>query len=743
MAQWLEYKPLPVDAPSIRLLFIEQTPSPSDGTIVCTTETVPLRLLGQTPYRALSYAWRDKVYLTDDGGSTHQKESLRHIICDGQDAWIPPTLYHALWRMRQRLEVPRVWVDYLCINQADSDEKTSQVALMGSIFALAEEVIVWLGESSPSLNGLNFEWTGDTRDDTFIERYIRCFNKWEVSAPSTFSFDALAIPTNRIPGRPESPLVIFVDGRPVVIKDGKSRAPEASIDSQSFVLEDQLARPAAASGVLGVFCLLSMLHQDHTSPVRFHGGDMSFLLPGQIAWSKQIDEMLWLLTERPWWKRTWVVQECVLARKAVVYCGGMSASWDMIAGGARAYLRNMTQRDLLRSSERNPLLVLSQMILQIEFPRSLINLGSRMRFLDVLRQFHSRNATDPRDKVYGLLGLVQTGPKFTITPNYKLTAHTVFVQTALQVLSDERGLKLLLGDRSSRQPSFRQESTLPTWCVDWGMAPATTEKLRLQCLELYAADGKRPATPLHLHDNPLSPLLELNAFIVDEVDSVEAVVLPEEGFNRWQAAARNFVRKVLQGRYSLREFDVCRHICGDIVHAGGGLSPDESQSYRRAHEGDEAAFDFFLRDDTKKANRKTSTGPGQMLRHSYVPPPAVTAGRNSVYHAMQSLSSNRRVFYPTMGRGNIGIGPPGVQPGDQICIIPGLPVPLVIRPHTAQSCRESPTSRLSGAGPRTNPAKCNTRHEQCYSLVGDAYVPHIMDGRAIKSLSKEATIYLV
>jgi hypothetical protein len=292
MAQWLEYKPLPEDIPSIRLLLIERTSDLPDSTIVCTTETAPLSLLGQLPYRALSYAWRDKTYLTDDDDSTeHQQE--RYIICDGQDAWIPPTLYLALHRMRQRLEVPRVWVDYLCINQANSDEKTSQVALMGSIFALAEEVIVWLGESSPSLNQFNFEWTGDARDNRFIERYIRCFNKWEVSAPNTFSsFSALAGPTKRTSDKHDGQLVIYMDGKP--------RAPDTAIGNQTFVLEDQLARPSAASGVLGVFCVLSMLHQDHASPVRFHGGDISILSHGQTAWSKQIDQMLWLLTERPW-----------------------------------------------------------------------------------------------------------------------------------------------------------------------------------------------------------------------------------------------------------------------------------------------------------------------------------------------------------------------------------------------------------------------------------------------------------
>ena len=40
------------------------------------------------------------------------------------------------------------WIDALCINQTDNDEKGQQVRLMREIYASAESVIVWLGEST-------------------------------------------------------------------------------------------------------------------------------------------------------------------------------------------------------------------------------------------------------------------------------------------------------------------------------------------------------------------------------------------------------------------------------------------------------------------------------------------------------------------------------------------------------------------------------------------------------------------
>ena len=39
-----------------------------------------------------------------------------------------------------------IWIDQLCINQADIVEKSSQVAMMPRIYKSCKEVILWLGE---------------------------------------------------------------------------------------------------------------------------------------------------------------------------------------------------------------------------------------------------------------------------------------------------------------------------------------------------------------------------------------------------------------------------------------------------------------------------------------------------------------------------------------------------------------------------------------------------------------------
>lgn len=46
-----------------------------------------------------------------------------------------------------------LWVDALCINQKDVEERTSQVQFMGKIYAQCEEVIVYLGDNLDHRSG--------------------------------------------------------------------------------------------------------------------------------------------------------------------------------------------------------------------------------------------------------------------------------------------------------------------------------------------------------------------------------------------------------------------------------------------------------------------------------------------------------------------------------------------------------------------------------------------------------------
>lgn len=105
-----------------------------DDPLQCELTTEPRR--GTTvSYDALSYVW----------GS---REKMDEIICCNKVLSITANLAGALRGLRSTQEagtVRRLWVDALCIDQDNSEEKNHQVKHLGRVYEGATEVIVWLG----------------------------------------------------------------------------------------------------------------------------------------------------------------------------------------------------------------------------------------------------------------------------------------------------------------------------------------------------------------------------------------------------------------------------------------------------------------------------------------------------------------------------------------------------------------------------------------------------------------------
>jgi hypothetical protein len=85
-------------------------------------------------YEALSYAW----------GTSKDAQSLPAVA--GPCPPVSPNLLSALRHLRYSDHPRRLWIDVLCIDQSDLEERGQQVRLMGNIFSTANKVVVWLGE---------------------------------------------------------------------------------------------------------------------------------------------------------------------------------------------------------------------------------------------------------------------------------------------------------------------------------------------------------------------------------------------------------------------------------------------------------------------------------------------------------------------------------------------------------------------------------------------------------------------
>jgi hypothetical protein len=84
-------------------------------------------------YEALSYEWGDSI----------KKES---ITVGGTYLKVTVNLATALRHLRY-LDRPRtLWVDAICINQDDNEEKMAQILKMRKLYCGASPVLAWLGE---------------------------------------------------------------------------------------------------------------------------------------------------------------------------------------------------------------------------------------------------------------------------------------------------------------------------------------------------------------------------------------------------------------------------------------------------------------------------------------------------------------------------------------------------------------------------------------------------------------------
>lgn len=70
------------------------------------------------------------------------------ICCQGTSLVIRENLHSALCNLRLTDKDRTFWIDSLCINQEDLDERAQQVALMRSIYTSSHKTTIWLGETA-------------------------------------------------------------------------------------------------------------------------------------------------------------------------------------------------------------------------------------------------------------------------------------------------------------------------------------------------------------------------------------------------------------------------------------------------------------------------------------------------------------------------------------------------------------------------------------------------------------------
>ncbi|KAF2494135.1 HET-domain-containing protein [Lophium mytilinum] len=276
--------------------------------------------------------------------------------------------------------------------------------------------------------------------------------------------------------------------------------------------------------------LLSQNHIDRRSGARYRADWV-------ISAAKIFDQ--------PWFQRVWVIQEIVFAAKTIVLNGTASIVWDQLVNVAVEgkqsphvsaaqrmrcdavlgieCLRNQIREDGRSKSDLQLHSGSGYQSVLSERLKPALTSGTFDRLpkdlLELAELFRSYSATDPRDKIYAILGLaLALGTDRLashIDADYDLGTEDLFLGFARLVMSGPNALRLLRNLDGPRE----QPPGLPSWVPDWG------RPLKIRPLaELCKPDHLLSSQRANILKQPSPDVLKLVGKHIDTIKAVGEVL---------------------------------------------------------------------------------------------------------------------------------------------------------------------------------------------------------------------------
>ncbi|KAF2823239.1 hypothetical protein CC86DRAFT_469080 [Ophiobolus disseminans] len=162
----------------------------------------------------------------------------------------------------------------------------------------------------------------------------------------------------------------------------------------------------------------------------------------------RVERALRCLLSRPWFRRTWILQEAYLATKAIFIVGSKAVDWSVIS----------IQRLMELGYWQDPEIGVLPGVLEWTYRGQ----SDDITLLFALITTRGCFATDPRDKVFALLGLMSQPSELGFEADYNLTNTEVFILTAVQLFTSSNLLAIL-----SHVDGPSSDSSLPSWIPSW------------------------------------------------------------------------------------------------------------------------------------------------------------------------------------------------------------------------------------------------------------------------------------
>jgi Heterokaryon incompatibility protein (HET) len=365
---------------------------------------------------------------------------------------------------------------------------------------------------------------------------------------------------------------------------------------------------------------------------------------------------------RPWFHRVWIIQEFILAREVVVMCGNDFVDWRILWAMSQSF--NNWEIPFAFADQREShagLLAIGRLGMSRRL-RELPTNPEAMTMTALLERFGSQKVTLARDRFFGLLGIAEDGARAAFVPDYTAPFESIVRRVGKDLLL-QGGADMLMRAGMSTAPD-----RFPSWTVDWSRGNripiglnTTVQDFRatLDTEFLIVPDsavddqvetmGKEVDTVLHVED----------ASAIQEHDSSV-----EDGLSFITLCAKLFLTSetYLNGEPAMEA-------CWRTSIAG--LLAFGKQSYRAGFQA------LHLSKTTGMPLSEAASIVG--LDFGQLDNDVMDEARSYI-RAVGVALDLYRLFPARTHKGYIGLLPPSSQPGDQIWLIRGCRVPMVLRP---------------------------------------------------------------
>jgi Heterokaryon incompatibility protein (HET) len=443
--------------------------------------------------------------------------------------------------------------------------------------------------------------------------------------------------------------------------------------------------------------------------------------------------------KRPYWDRLWVIQELALgSSRTLVFCGDAQSEWRRLAlglGTVHTYMNAVLEACCRHDSRAAGIEIPDSGVWDTAVDHHVwkdlwpLSYGREegddwLNFDRLLEVATFSSASNPRDKVYGLLGMMDPRIATNILLDYSSSTIEVYASVAKTWIQQFSDLDIL------RHGNPWGSMATPSWVPDW------TWRGRLR--------HERPGTKYNAHGSmPVEAsfsgtglLATCKGVIIDQIDGLGAQDAGTAQITRHyesKTVVQSKLHRSAYGDSASTESALSRLLYGDRVGRGSindvhrNLGPallhlpsnqdSAMQQFKDLKWNDFAAEGLFYPRWTGWRAANDSLRLGGRLCGDYfteiIPKGANNKDYWDAYDAFDRTSLNRRLMTTT--KGYFGWAPDNrhgsrnqqTKSGDLLCIVFGCSTPLVIRP----------------AG-------------EFYQVVGEAYVQGMMEGEVLQALDR-------